>query len=40
MPQLKRHGQWASEIKWVRPAELYGEGNFTVFKNIGPNDII
>mmetsp|Transcript_40684 Transcript_40684/g.53369 ORF Transcript_40684/g.53369 Transcript_40684/m.53369 type:complete len:170 (-) Transcript_40684:1210-1719(-) len=29
-----------STLAWKRPRDVYGEGNYCVYKNIGPNDIL
>lgn len=38
MMHPERNKKW-STFSWKRPAEVYGEGNFTLFDNITPSDI-
>lgn len=35
----ERINRWSSFV-WKRPKEVYGAGNFTLYKKIGPNDVI
>ena len=39
MTRNRRIQAW-STLVWRRPRDVYGENNYTVFRNIGPNDII
>ena len=36
--QESRHSKW-EDFTWKRPEEIYGEGNFVLYENPGPNDI-
>lgn len=38
MQRHERHRKWEN-FTWKRPAEVYGEGNFSLFDQIAPNDI-
>ena len=38
MPRPARLKEWET-FTWKRPKDVYGKGNFSLFKNIGPNDI-
>ena len=38
MVRNSRITAWTT-LTWKRPKDVYGEGNFVVYKNIGPNDI-
>lgn len=39
MSRNSRIQAWGSFV-WKRPREVYGEGNYCLYRNIGPNDII
>jgi len=38
MMREPRVRKWETFV-WKRPAEVYGEGNFTLYDKIEPNDI-
>ncbi len=39
MMRKPRIQMWETLV-WKRPSEVYGEGNYTMFDNIDPNDIL
>ena len=39
MTRDSRIQSW-STLVWKRPREVYGDDNYVVYKNIGPNDIL
>jgi len=35
----EQHPRWRDYV-WKRPKEVYGEGNYKIYKKIGPEDIM
>lgn len=39
MSRDSRIQAWTTLV-WKRPKDVFGEGNFCIYKEIGPNDIV